>query len=96
MASPAVPPALRYVAPCASFLGRVERSPPLTLSPVLPGVNVMSSKFAHCPACASELRLIVQAPPVTLTDVTSRIHSPFAVGGRSVRCSAEPQLRRAR
>lgn len=39
---------------------------------------------------------MVQAPPVTLTEVTRRIQAPLAVGGRSVRCSAEPQLRSAR
>ncbi len=39
---------------------------------------------------------MVQEPPVTLTEVTRRIQPPFAVGGRSVRCSALPQLRRAR
>lgn len=38
---------------------------------------------------------MVQEPPVTLTEVTRRTQAPFAVGGRSVRCSAPPQLRRA-
>lgn len=62
----------------------------------MPEVKVRSSTFSQFPALASELTLTVQPPPVTLTEATSRIQAPFEVTGRSVRCSAEPQFRRAR